>query len=151
MQTRDSVWQGDVGYWQNRFIDQNILTIGYTAWNGYLNQGRGMVVCHVLDGVSPSIDWHIDTVTFNQAFMPQAHVKNCFQVLQLENDAVTALLRAIITYDPTQAIVVLVIGNGATDMNLLQQLKISPADCYKQVQQHWADFQPDLITQRRHR
>lgn len=47
----------------------------------------------------------------------------------------STLLGAIATYDPTQAMVVLAIGNGAVDINLLQNLAISPADCYKQVQQ----------------
>ena len=54
-----------------------------------------------------------------------------------------------LTYDPTQAIVILIIGNGAVDINLLQNLRISPAECYRQVQQRWVEFQPDLTTQRR--
>jgi len=145
METRNSLRQRHCGYWQDLFVEQNILMIGYTAWNGYLNQGRGMVVCHVLDVVSPSIDWGVDTVNFDLAYAPP-HLESCFHVLEVENDAVTALLRAIATYDPTQAIVILVIGNGAMEINLLQSLKVSPAECYQQVQQRWAEFQPDLAT-----
>lgn len=150
MQMRNELWQGYFGYWQNRFIHHNIVLVGYTAWSGYAKEGRGLVVCDVVDAVLPSIDWSIDTVTFNRAFIPQAQVATYLQTLELETDAVTPLLRAIGTYDPTQAIVVLVIGNGAVDINLLQNLAISPADCYKQVQQRWAEFQPDLTTHRRH-
>lgn len=142
MKAKDSVWQGHFGYWQNLFIHQNILVIGYTAWNGYANEGRGMVVCDVVDAVPPSIDWSIDTVTFNRMFIPQAQTASYLQALELEKEAVTALLNAIATYDPTQAIVVLVTGNGEVDINLLQHLAIAPSECYEQVQRRWAEFQP---------
>lgn len=149
MRMRNELWQGYFGYWQNRFIHHKILILGYVAWSGYFNEGRGMVVCEVVDAVPPCIDWRIDTLTFNQTFIPQAQVAKYVQALELEKEAVSALLRALTAYDPTQAIVALVIGNGAVDINLLQNLAISPADCYKQVQQRWAEFQPDLTAQRR--
>ena len=149
MRMQNELWQGYLGYWQNQFILHNILTIGYTAWNGYVNLGKGMVVCDVVDTIPPSINWSVDTVTFNQAFVPQGQVTPYLQTLELEKDAVTALHKAIATYDPTQAIVILIVGNGAVDINLLQNLRISPAECYEQVQQRWVEFQPDLTTQRR--
>lgn len=150
MRPQDSLWQGCLGYWQNRFIHHNILLLGYTAWSGYMNQGRGMLICDVVDAIPPLIDWSIDTVTFNRVFIPQAQVARYLQAFELETEVVTSLLNAITTYDPTQAIVVLLIGNGELDINLLQHLAISPADCYAQVQHRWAEFQPDLTFQRRH-
>ncbi|MGI0484260.1 hypothetical protein ACN4EK_02420 [Pantanalinema rosaneae CENA516] len=149
MRPRNEVWQGNFGYWQNRFIQHNLLTIGYTAWIGYANQGRGMVVCDVVDAIPPTIDWHIDRVMFHQVFIPYVQVTQYMQALELEKGVVTALLESILTYDPTQAIVVLIIGNGAVDINLLQNLAISPANCYEQVQRRWTEFQPDLTTPRR--
>lgn len=101
-----------------------------------------MVVCDVVDIVPPFIDWGIDTVDFDQRFVPQGQVAAYLQSLDLEKAAINALLKAIATYDPTEAIVVLVVGNGAVDINLLHHLAISPADCYAQVQQRWAEFQP---------
>ncbi len=145
----NELWQGYFGYWQNRFINYNILTIGYTAWNGYINAGKGMVVCDVVDAIPPFIDWNVDTVTFNRAFVPQGQVTSYLQTVELEKDAVTALHKAIATYEPTQAIVILIVGNGTVDINLLQNLGISPPECYQQVQQRWVEFQPDLTTQRR--
>jgi hypothetical protein len=142
MRMRNELWQGDFGYWQNQFIHQNILTIGYTAWKGYITQGRGIVVCDVVDVILPSIDWSVDTVGFNLIFIPEARVADYLQALELEQDAITGLLSQITTYDATQAIVVLVIGNGAVDINLLHHLAISPLDCYDQVQQRWMEFQP---------
>ncbi|MBF2079904.1 MAG: hypothetical protein IGR76_15640 [Synechococcales cyanobacterium T60_A2020_003] len=149
MRPTNDLWRGNFDYWQNRFIQHNLLTIGYTAWLGYVNQGRGMVVCDVVDAIPPTIDWRIDTVTFHQAFIPQFQSCTYMQALELEKTAVQALLESIATYDPAQAIVVLVTGDGAVDINLLQNLAISPANCYEQVRRRWAEFQPDLNTQRR--
>jgi hypothetical protein len=39
MRVEDNKWQGSFGYWQNLFIHPNMLTIGYTAWNGVLIAG----------------------------------------------------------------------------------------------------------------
>jgi len=39
MRVEDNKRQGSFGYWQNLFIHQNMLTIGYTAWNGVLTAG----------------------------------------------------------------------------------------------------------------
>ncbi len=108
-----------------------------------------MVVCNVVDTIPLSIDWSVDTVTFNRAFVPQAQVTSYLQALEVEKDAAIALHKAIATYDPTQAIVILIVGNGAVDINLLQDLAISPAECYKQAQQRWVEFQSDLTTHRR--
>lgn len=149
MRKQNDHWQGDCGYWQNHFIQHNLLTIGYTAWIGYATQGRGMVVCDVVDAILPTIDWNIDIVAFYQIFIPQLQVRNYVRALEIEQAAVNTLLESIATYDPTQAIVVLVIGNGAVDINLLQNLALSPVNCYEQVRRRWAEFQPDLITPRR--
>ena len=144
MRPRNELWQGYFGYWQNRFIHHHLLTIGYAAWNGYQNEGRGVVVCNVRDTVTPSIDWSVNTVVFQQTFIPLAQAAEYLQAVELAPEAVTAVLTAIATYEPTEAIVVLIIGNGAVDINLLQNLATSPAECYEQVQRRWAEFQPDL-------
>ncbi|MGB3492176.1 MAG: hypothetical protein WBA57_05580 [Elainellaceae cyanobacterium] len=147
MRLQNELWQGYSGYWQNQFIHHHILVLGYTAWRGYLEAGRGMVVCNVVSAVPSSMDWTVDTVTFSQEFMPQGRVNIDLQALELEEETVTALLRAIATYDPTQSIVLLVMGGGAIDINVLQHLKVPPAECYEQVQHRWVEFQPDLTTQ----
>ena len=144
MKIKDSIWQGNFGYWQNQFIHQNMLVIGYTAWLGYVNAGRGMVVCKVVNTILPSIDWSVEHVKFHQTFITQAQVAAYSRTLELEYDATTALACAIDCYEPTQAIVVLIIGNGELNINLLQDLAIPPAKCYEQVQRQWVEFQPVL-------
>lgn len=39
MRVEDNKRQASFGYWQNRLMHQNMLTIGYTAWNGVLTAG----------------------------------------------------------------------------------------------------------------
>jgi len=39
MRVEDNKRQGSFGYGQNLFIHQNMLTIGHTAWNGFLTAG----------------------------------------------------------------------------------------------------------------
>ncbi len=129
--------------WQNRLIHHNFLTIGYLAWDGYIHVGRGLVVCNVVDAVSATIDWSVDTVTFYPTFVPLAQIAQYLEALNLEAESVTALLPAIATYDPTQAIGVLITRDGTVDISLLQNLAISPADCYAEVQHRWAEFRLD--------
>ncbi len=147
MRIPNDLWQGCSGYWQNRFIHHNMLILGYTAWMGYINEGRGLVACEVVDTILPTIDWTVDTVSFNRQYMPHVQVEQYLQAFELKTNN-TALLSAISTYDPAQSIAIAIIGNGAVDINLLQ-MKISPRDCYNQVQQRWEEFQPALTPKKR--
>ena len=102
-----------------------------------------MVVCTVADTIPSCIDWKVDTLTYQKVFIPQAQVEAYLQVLELQPEVATTLRKAINTYVPTSAIVLLVVGNGVVDINLLENLKISPADCYEQVQHRWAEFEAE--------
>ncbi|MFM7423628.1 MAG: hypothetical protein ACKO7W_01275, partial [Elainella sp.] len=96
----------------------------------------------------PDVDWAVDQVCFNRVFVPQTLTAGYLRMLNLEETAIAAVLTAIATYDPTQAIVALVVGNDDVDINLLQDLAVSPIDCYQQVQRRWPEFQPNLTTER---
>lgn len=146
MKTSDSVWQGSFGYWQSLFIHQNILIIGYTAWDGYINAGRGMVCCQVSVPITPSVDWSLNIVAFERLFVSQSQAQTYLSSLEVEQSAVMALLQAIATYDPTQSIVTLVMGNGDVGIHSLQNLAILPAQAYDQVRQRWSEFQPGLTS-----
>ncbi len=149
MREHPDLWQGYFGYWQNKFIQQNILLLGHAAWKGYLNDGRGMVVCRVLEEISGAIDWTVETVAFEHTYVPEVQIVSYLRGFELEPETVTALLRAIGNYNPSRAIALLVIGNGAVDLNVLQNLMPSPSACYDQVQQRWAEFQTDSLPGRR--
>lgn len=135
MRIQDSIWQGSFGCWQAPFIHQNLLAIGYAAWNGFLNVGRGIVVCHVDVCANAPVNWSVDPVRYDLQFIAQMQVAADLERLELESDAISKLLQIVATYNPSQAIVILLTGNGQIEINLLQNLAIAPAECYEQVRQ----------------
>jgi hypothetical protein len=139
---RDDRWQKDDCHWQPQLIHHNIFLLGYGAWHGYLHRGRGLLVCDVVDSVLPSIDWQIDFVRFDQRFISQAESASYLRKLQLEQVVINEVERAISAYIPSQEIVLLIHGNQELEINLLQNLAVSPVDCAKQVHQRWEEFQP---------
>lgn len=149
MRTRDNVWQGSFGYWQNLFIHEHVLEIGYTAWNGFLTLGRGMVVCDVIIPENQSVNWSLDVIEYVLGFLDEPETIAYLQKLELSPEIRVSLCHIVATYDPSQAIVILLTGNGQVDINLLQQLAFPPADCYNQVRQRWDEFQPCLINSSR--
>ncbi|MEG4282392.1 hypothetical protein QUB68_04630 [Microcoleus sp. A006_D1] len=149
MQVENNKQQGSFRHWQNLFIHQNILTIGYTAWNGFLKVGRGMVVCDVDLPVNKLVNWQSDTVGHHLQFITELSVTDYLQRLELEPSTLSNVLQIIATYNPTQEIIILLTGNGQIEIDLLQRLAISPVDCYDQVRQRWDEFQLHDTTQRR--
>lgn len=110
-----------------------------------------MVVCEVMVPIYPSIDWSVESIPFNIRFMPQSQVAGYLETLvEQEQSVIVSLLETIATYDPSQAIVILTSGNGEIDINLLQRLTITPAQCYEQVQRRWTEFQSSLAPERSH-
>ncbi|MEH2051377.1 hypothetical protein [Nostoc sp.] len=70
MRPSNSVWQGNFGYWQNSFIHNNLLVIGYTGWKGFQSFGRGVVICDVDTKVTHPTNTSLDTVPFTLQFLP---------------------------------------------------------------------------------
>lgn len=141
MRIEDSVWQGSFGYWQNLFIHQNILPIGYTAWNGFLHRGRGLVACKINTPINGSVNWSVDTIKYDLQFISQLDATAYLQQVELEENTVLNLLSIIAGYEPKEAIIFLSIANGKIDINLLQNLAISTVECYEQVCKRWEEFQ----------
>ena len=149
MRVEDNKRQTSLSYWQNLFIHQNMLTIGYTAWNGFLTVGLGMVVCNVDLPVNTPVNWYADTVPHHLQFITELSVTDYLKRLELEPSTLSNLLPIIATYNPTQEIIILLTGNGQIEIDLLQSLGITPADCYQQVRQRWDEFLLGQTTQRR--
>ncbi len=141
MRVEDSVWQGSFGYWQNLFIHQNILSIGYTAWNGFLHRGRGLVACKINTPINASVNWSVDTIKYDLEFISDLEATVYLQQLEIEENTVLNLLQIIAGYEPKEAIIFLSIANAQIDINLLQKLAISPVECYEQVCKRWEEFQ----------
>ncbi|MEG3895031.1 MULTISPECIES: hypothetical protein [unclassified Microcoleus] len=149
MRVEDNKRQGSFNYWQNLFVHQNMLTIGYTAWKGFLTLGLGMVVCDVDMPVNTPVNWQADTVPHHLQFITELSVADYLKRLELELSTLSNLLQIIATYNPTQEIIILLTGKGKIEIDLLQRLAIPPAACYQQVRQRWDEFQLCKTTQRR--
>jgi hypothetical protein len=141
MRPRNEVWQGCFGYWQNLFIRENLLPLGHAAWQGFITQGRGIVICDVVLVDAESVDWNSDIVEYTLRFVPLLNISAYLKSFSLEATLIERLIDTVQTYDPDQAILLLINEDGRADINLLQQLAISPADCYQQMQRRWSEFQ----------
>ncbi|WP_416671368.1 hypothetical protein [Egbenema bharatensis] len=141
MRPKSDLWQGDCGDWQNQFIRENLLLLGHAAWQGFTTQGQGMVVCSVADVDTGIVNWNSDIVEYTVQFVPLSDISAHLQTLNLETTLIGRLLDTVQTYDPGQEILLLIDQNGRVDINLLQHLATSPADCYQQVQRRWWEFQ----------
>lgn len=147
MRPRNDLWQGYSGYWQNPFIRENLLSLGHAAWQGFITQGRGMVVCDVAMMVDArSVDWNSDIVEYTVRFVPLSDVSVYLQTLNLEKPLIERLIDTVQTYDPVLQILLLINENGRVDINLLQHLAIPPSECYQQMQRRWSEFQLEDLT-----
>ncbi|HEY9646458.1 MAG TPA: hypothetical protein V6C88_08825 [Chroococcidiopsis sp.] len=144
MRPRNSVWQGDFGYWQHDFIHDNILMIGYYAWNGFLEVGRGMVNLNIESAAIAAQSTGLGLVPFSAEYIAHSQWCDSALALHLDGDSVGGLEAALNNYDPHQDIILLLSTNAFTEVNLLKSLKIAPPECDRQVRQRWDEFQPCL-------
>lgn len=140
MQIKDTPWQGHGGYWQPLFIRENMMAIAYAAWSGYLQHGRGMVVCDI-DLPAASVNWGFDSVDYQIAFMPMPEAVPHIQQLELATLEQHRLNTTLACYNPECEVILLLNCQGRIEVNVLQNLAIAPADCYAQVCQRWDEFQ----------
>lgn len=148
MRSRNSEWQGNFGYWQQDFIHENMLIIGYYAWQGFMESGRGIVSLHIdLNTVKMGTncgDLGLTNSQFNSRFIGKNELPSQMQEYDFDPASIEQLLFVIDNYDPQQDIIVLLIANNRPEINLLRDLKISPQECDRQVRRRWAEFQPCL-------
>ncbi|HEY9642052.1 MAG TPA: hypothetical protein V6C57_16310 [Coleofasciculaceae cyanobacterium] len=140
MRIRDSVWQGNFGYWQHGFIQANALVIGYYAWKGYLAGDRGIVVCEIAAEVTESRITSLDLVPFSSQFMVRSQL-DCLQNYGLDQDAIAQLLPVVETYNPCQDVLLLLSADQQIEVSLLQNFAVTPPECYEQVGRRWEEFQ----------
>lgn len=147
MKLKDSDWQGNFGYWQKSFIHSNLMMIGYFAWQGFIQNGRGVLICDVDRKSIDPCNTGLEVTPFIAKFIAEQELIKSIQAFSLDQDLITVLVNAVSNYAPTQEIVLLMNLNQNLEINLLQNLKIFPPDCYAQVSRRWEEFQPCLETQ----
>jgi hypothetical protein len=140
MGTRYHADQCCLGPWQNHFIQQNILSIGHHAWQGFSACGRGIVSC-VVDLPTTPVDWRIAVVPYHLQFMPVDQLPSFLDPLELAFLTIRDLLPIVRTYQPDQELIVVLTGGGQMEIDWLKNMAIAPQKCYEQVQQRWLEFQ----------
>lgn len=144
MRPRNSFWQGNFGYWQNDFIHDNMLMIGYYAWSGFLAAGRGMV-CFDVDGSAiASKTTSLDLVQFSVQFIAKPQLMSHMSIHSFSQESIAQLLCVVNHYNPHRDVILLLTANAQTEINLLKNLKITPLECTQQVRRRWDEFQPCL-------
>lgn len=99
-----------------------------------------MVGCDVNLSANRSVNWRWETVPHHLRFLGEVQSIAYLQQLELDVGTIARLHQTIATYNPSQAVIILLTDIGQIDINLLQHLAIAPADCYTQVQQRWDEF-----------
>ena len=127
--------------WQPQFIRDNFLLIGYHALRGFTTLGKGITVCTV---VPPAADFkpsfHI--WKFRTRFIAAESAAPNLLEMGISSCQIPSLIQAIAAYDPQQEIILAMNIDQQLEVYCLQNLKISPSECYKQVCDRWDEFMP---------
>ena len=146
MLNKNSVWQSSFSNWQPLFIRENLLPLGHTAWQGFLTQGRGIVICGLAIRDVFSVNWRFDLVEYTSQFLPESKVAAYLQLLNLEGRAMAVLIDKVQNYNPKTELLLLINENGRIAINLLQNMAVLPPECYRQVEQRQSEFQLDSFS-----
>lgn len=153
MRLKDSVWQGNFGYWQTGYIHTNLLMIGYLAWGGFLQFGRGFVVCTVDEAAIATSTIPLTLSPFTAQFIPAAQLSMAVSLARMtgaiaasDPTAIAALQEQANDYDPNRDVMILLIANGRMEASLLHNWAIAPLECHQQVCDRWEEFQPCLMS-----
>jgi hypothetical protein len=126
------------------FFAQNLLWIGYQAWQGYLNFDRGLVVISseidLLDDASS--DWgDITSPSLNFRYIPQPRLSIYLQEWLVPNQSIDPILAAIGDYQPQTELVFAIESNLKLDIGWCQNLQVLPPDCHAQIRRRLSEFQ----------
>ena len=138
---KNSVWQNSDDNWQSLFIRENFLSLGHTAWQGFITQGRGIVICHLAIEDMSSINWSLDLVEYEAHFLNELEVALYLQLLNLKDREIAQLIDKVHKYNPESEMLLLIKEKSSIYINLLQNMAVTPAECYQQVQQRQSEFQ----------
>ncbi|MBV5261839.1 hypothetical protein FLX56_25835 [Synechococcus moorigangaii CMS01] len=134
------LWQRRDMTWQAAFIRENLLSLGHGAWQGYLTQGRGLVVCEVAATDLTRLNWRQAVVPYHLQYRPAATVYPYLKSRGLPSDVLDHLLKVLQTYAPEREMLLVLNHGAAIEVDWFQNLAIAPPDCYQQVCDRWEEF-----------
>jgi hypothetical protein len=122
---------------------QNLLWIGYHAWQGYLNCDRGVVV------ISSNVDLLDDSdrhwagkiePSLNFRYIPQPQLSFYLQEWLVPHSAIELILPAVASYQPDTELIFALESGVNVDIGWCQRLKITPPECHQQISRRWSEF-----------
>lgn len=137
------LWKVGTEAWQPAFIRENLMPLGHGAWQGYLTQGRGLVVCEVerIEDLNiAALDWCRDVVRYRIEYRPVSAIRPYLISCGLPGAVVDRLLAVAHTYAPEQEILLALSHSGSMEVDWLRHMAIAPPDCYRQVCDRWDEF-----------
>jgi hypothetical protein len=84
---------------------------------------------------------------FYSRFIASQDLRLSLPPLSGDQELLEVLLQTVTNYVPETEIVLLLKMEQHLEINLFQNLKIFPPDCYAQVSRRWEEFQPCLEPQ----
>lgn len=152
MQIPNDLWQGAYQCGQNGFIHENLLLIGYFAWQGFMQFGPGLTVCDLDASVMDYPSNRQEIVPFATEFIVEAKGVKYLQQEEIENDAIALIQSAVRHYDPKRALILVLSVHSQLEILLLQNLAITPPECHTHVCNRWEEFMPGkMLMDRRYR
>jgi hypothetical protein len=132
---------------RNDLFAQNFLWIGYSAWQGYLNGDRGLVVISsdvdLIDGSDYSWEGSAEP-NFNFRYIPQPQLSLYLEEWLVPVKSIESILPAVANYQPETELVFAVESGVHLDIGWCQRLKTLPPDCYQQICRRWSEFQLEV-------
>jgi hypothetical protein len=125
-------------------FSQNFLWIGHQAWQGYLNCDRGVVaISSQVDLLDNSDPYRPESTqpSLNFRYIPAPQLSIYLQEWLVPERAIDDISIAVANYQPHSELIFAVESHSQLDIGWCQRLKISPPDCYQQIQRRWSEFE----------
>jgi hypothetical protein len=134
---RDRAWQNKCQCEQDSFIHENLLMIGYFAWQGFIQFGSGLTVCN---RVMDNADNRPLMAPLMIQYVAGAKEAEYLREEGIEEEVITSIQSAVRQYNPQRDLVLMLSAPQQLEIWLLQNLAITPPECHTQVCNRWAEF-----------
>ncbi len=128
--------------WPAAFIRDNFPVLGYFAWSGFKHQGWGLLLCQI-EPPDRKTELRFHSWKFTTQFVPGQSLPGCLQSLEISATESSQLVSTIAQYQPQREMMLLMHSGQSVEVLWLQNLVITPPECYQQVCDRWDEFMPN--------
>lgn len=107
------------------FCEQNQVLLGASAWEGYQQQGKGLVLVQDLDSSPPQIQ-----------YIPRQLLKKIMRQHGVDPEDTQAMNNMIAVYEPSNSVVMVYVNhNDEMSASITPQTSPTPEECYHMMQE----------------